>query len=57
MAAAADPLEVVVVGDPFASPILRSTLRDAVPVIRGISPRVTLPEGDQGDITPSGGSI
>ena len=57
MAAAADPLEVFAEGDPLASPTPQPTQRIAVPVTRGINPRVILPEGDLGDITPSGGPI
>jgi hypothetical protein len=46
MAAVADPLAGFAAGDPLASPTLRPTQSDAVPVIRGISPGITLPEGD-----------
>lgn len=57
MEAAVDPLEVFAEGDPLASPTPRTTQLVAAPVISGVNPQVTLPEGDLGDINPSGGSF
>jgi len=54
-AAAADPLELLAEGYPLASPTPRPTRRVTAPEISGINPKVALPEGDLGDITPSGG--
>lgn len=54
-AAAADPLGALADGFPLASPTPRPTLRVTAPEISGINPKIALPEGDLGDITPSGG--
>jgi hypothetical protein len=57
MAAAADPRDAFAEGDPLASSTPQPTQRITAPVISGVNPEVVLPEGDLGDITPSGGSI
>jgi hypothetical protein len=46
MAAAVDPLVIVVEGVSLASPAPHWKQRFAAPVLRGIDPRSTLPEGE-----------
>ena len=57
MATAVDTLAIFADVDSLASPTPQPMQRVAVPVIRGVTPWVTTPEGDLGDITPSGGSF
>lgn len=55
MAAAAGPLVCSAEGDPLASPTPRPTMRVAAPEISGVNLEIVKPEGDEGEITPSGG--